>query len=224
MKMRNYMKKNLKDTAISSIDTEKILIKFSGKKSPRKMVLITVVVLLIAMPLIYGFAFKLGFNGQLIENSNSIQLASMPAAATSTKKDLIAIPSGTIKTDPFLPYRNISRTSTLDIPKFDLVEPPEVISTDSDAARVMDTTVSGILYDKYSPSAILNIEGNDYLVKKGDTVNNYKVINIMQDSVTVKLGTNTYKAGIGEILTERTLKQNDVSNLNNKFGGKKNEL
>ncbi len=224
MKMRNYMKKNLKDTAISSIDTEKILIKFSGKKSPRKMVLITVVVLLIAMPVIYGFAFKLGFNGQLIENSNSIQLASMPAAATSTKKDLIAIPSGTIKTDPFLPYRNISRTSTLDIPKFDLVEPPEVISTDSDAARVMDTTVSGILYDKYSPSAILNIEGNDYLVKKGDTVNNYKVINIMQDSVTVKLGTNTYKAGIGEILTEGTLKQNDVSNLNNKFGGKKNEL
>ena len=222
--MRNYMKKNLKDTAISSIDTEKILIKFSGKKSPRKMVLITVVVLLIAMPVIYGFAFKLGFNGQLIENSNSIQLASMPAAATSTKKDLIAIPSGTIKTDPFLPYRNISRTSTLDIPKFDLVEPPEVISTDSDAARVMDTTVSGILYDKYSPSAILNIEGNDYLVKKGDTVNNYKVINIMQDSVTVKLGTNTYKAGIGEILTEGTLKQNDVSNLNNKFGGKKNEL
>ena len=34
----------------------------------------------------------------------------------------------------------------------------------------MDTVVSGILYDKFSPSAILNIEGNDYLVKKGDVV------------------------------------------------------
>lgn len=224
MKMRNYMKRKLKDTAISSIDTEEILIKFSGKQSPRRAVLITVIVLLVALPVLCSFAFNLGFNGSGMESADSIQLVSMPAAATSTKKDLISIPSGTVKADPFLPYRNISGTSTLDVPKFDLVEPPEVISADSEAARVMDTTVSGILYDKYSPSAILNIEGNDYLVKKGDTVNNYKVINIMQDSVTVKLGANTYKAGIGEILTEGSLKQNDVSNLNNKFGGKKNEL
>ena len=65
----------------------------------------------------------------------------------------------------------------------------------------------------------INIEGNDYLVKKGDVVNNYKVLCIAQDSVTVKLGENTYKAGIGEILTEGTLHHNDVSNLNNKFGG-----
>ena len=43
----------------------------------------------------------------------------------------------------------------------------------------------------------------------------------MQDSVTVKLGANTYKAGIGEILTEGTVNVNDVSNLDNKFGGKK---
>jgi hypothetical protein len=81
--------------------------------------------------------------------------------------------------------------------------------------------VSGILYDKFSPSAILNIEGNDYLVKKGDVVNNYKVVSILQDSVTVKLGANVYKAGIGEILTEGSLHHNDVSNLSNKFGGEK---
>jgi hypothetical protein len=85
----------------------------------------------------------------------------------------------------------------------------------------MDTIVSGILFDKFSPSAIINIEGSDYLVKKGDVVNNYKVINIAQDSVTVQLGTNSYKAGIGEILTEGTLNHNEVSNLKNKFGGEK---
>ena len=85
----------------------------------------------------------------------------------------------------------------------------------------MDTIVSGILYDKYSPSAILNIEGSDYLVKKGDVVNNYKVVNIMQDSVTVQLGANVYKAGIGEILTEGNLNHNNVSNLKNKFGGER---
>jgi hypothetical protein len=65
----------------------------------------------------------------------------------------------------------------------------------------------------------LNIEGNDYLVKKGDTVNNYKILNIAKDSVTVKLGSNTYKAGIGEILTEGQLNHSNIPNLNNKFGG-----
>ena len=143
-------------------------------------------------------------------------------AATTAKKDLISIPTGTVKANPFLPYRDISgNTLVNDVPKFDLVEPPDVVNENSDAARVMDTVVSGILYDKYSPSAILNIEGNDYLVKKGDVVNNYKVVNIMQDSVTVKLGNNTYKAGIGEILTEGSLTHNDVSNLNKKFGGER---
>ena len=67
----------------------------------------------------------------------------------------------------------------------------------------------------------MNIEGNDYLVKKGDVVNNYKVVNIMQDSVTVKLGANVYKAGIGEILTEGSMNHNEVSNLSKKFGGEK---
>ena len=149
-----------------------------------------------------------------------VELSIAPTAATSTKRVVLSIPTGVVKANPFLPYRNIEEVQvTKDVPAFDLVEPPEVINENSDAARVMDTIVSGILYDKYSPSAILNIEGNDYLVKKGDIVNNYKVINILEDSVTVKLGANVYKAGIGEILTEGTLKHNDVSNLNNKFGG-----
>ena len=156
------------------------------------------------------------------EGNSTLALAAVPIAATTAKKDLISIPTGTVKANPFLPYRDISgNTLVNDVPKFDLVEPPDVVNENSDAARVMDTVVSGILYDKYSPSAILNIEGNDYLVKKGDVVNNYKVVNIMQDSVTVKLGNNTYKAGIGEILTEGSLTHNDVSNLNKKFGGER---
>ena len=216
------MKKSLKDAVVPEFTTEQILNKFKGKRFSRSRVLITAAALLIVLPVLCGFAISFGFKGQSFEEMDSIQMVSVPVAATSTKKDLISIPSGTVKADPFLPYRNISGTTTaLDVPKFNLVEPPEVISEDSEAARVMDTTVSGILYDKYSPSAILNIEGNDYLVKKGDTVNNYKVLSIMPDSVTVKLGANTYKAGIGEILTGGSLNHNDVSNLDNKFGGKK---
>jgi hypothetical protein len=106
-----------------------------------------------------------------------------------------------------------------DVPKFDLISPPEELGADSEAVKIMDTVVSGILYDKFSPSAILNIDGSDYLVKKGDTISKYKVVSIEKDSVTVKTGNNTYKAGIGEILTDGSVNYNDVSNLNKKFGG-----
>lgn len=160
-------------------------------------------------------------NKDVVEENN-ITLVSMPLASTSAKKDLISIPTGTVKANPFVPYRDIGGTSSVtDVPQYELVAPPEVVEEGSDGARVMDTIVSGILYDKYSPSAILNIEGNDYLVKKGDVVNNYKVLNITQDSVSVKLGNNTYKAGIGEILTEGEINYNNVSNLGKKFGGER---
>lgn len=182
-----------------------------------------ILILCVSVPLLKSVLSLDNLNSQNVSGNNAFTLASVPLAATSAKKSMISIPSGTVKANPFLPYRNIGGGSTVvnDVPKFDLVEPPDMVTENSDAARVMDTVVSGILYDKYSPSAILNIEGNDYLVKKGDVVNNYKIISIMQDSVTVKLGNNTYKAGIGEILTEGSLNHNDVSNLNKKFGGER---
>jgi len=156
------------------------------------------------------------------ENYKTTELSEKTLAAITSQKSVISIPAGMVKANPFLPYRDITETGVVnDIPAFNIVEPPEYVNENSDAARVMDTIVSGILYDKFSPSAIINIEGNDYLVKKGDVVNNYKVLDITQDSVTVKLGANVYKAGIGEILTEGTIKQNEVSNLSNKFGGVK---
>ncbi len=148
-----------------------------------------------------------------------------PIASTGSSRQNISIPNGIVKANPFLPYRNIGQETVKDlvddVPRFDLIEPPESIVDGSEAARVMDTIVSGILYDKYSPSAILNIEGNDYLVKTGDVVNNYKIVAINQDNVTVKLGSNTYKAGIGEILTEGDVQHNTISNLNKKFGGER---
>lgn len=221
--MRNYMKKKEKSLNAASLTTDELIAKVSKRKFKlSKVVLITILVLCVSVP-IFRAAISFGsINAIEAEGNSTLALAAVPIAATTAKKDLISIPTGTVKANPFLPYRDISgNTLVNDVPKFDLVEPPDVVNENSDAARVMDTVVSGILYDKYSPSAILNIEGNDYLVKKGDVVNNYKVVNIMQDSVTVKLGNNTYKAGIGEILTEGSLTHNDVSNLNKKFGGER---
>ena len=217
--MRSYMKKREKvETEILYEDFE--VSKPVGKMKYAKALLLSILVGVVVLPVALVFKSSESLNAIEIADEAMVHLVSAPAAATATKKGTISIPAGIVKANPFLPYRDIGgSTSVSDVPEFTLVPPPEEIDSNSDAARVMDTIVSGILYDKFSPSAILNIEGNDYLVKKGDVVNNYKVVNIVQDSVTVKLGNNTYKAGIGEILTEGTLNHNNVPNLNNKFGG-----
>ena len=121
---------------------------------------------------------------------------------------------------PFQPYYE----SSSDIRKygFDIVSPPDTLpSEDNEAAKVMQTKVSGIMYDSKRPSAILKIEDNDYLVSAGDYINSYKVLSISKDLVTVKLGKNTYKAGVGEILPDGEINENNVYNLKNKFGGSK---
>ena len=220
MKMRNYLKKNQKRVEESVLNEEELQIVSSSGKSNKKSTIVVLAALGVVLPLAFALVTRNELESIPAVSEGDIELSSSTLAATSTKKGVISIPSGMVKANPFLPYRDLKETAPVsDVPEFSLVEPPEMLNGNSDAARVMDTIVSGILYDKFSPSAILNIEGNDYLVKKGDVVNNYKVLSIMQDSVTVKLGDNTYKAGIGEILTEGTLNHNDVSNLNNKFGG-----
>ena len=216
--MRSYIKNKKQeielDTLKDEIDTSK------QKTFKLKKMVIGLFALLFILPLLAGLFTKKELNSVAMVNEEKVQFTQMPIAATSGKRSVITIPDGMVKANPFLPYRDLGEVTTVaDVPSYTLVAPPETLNENSDAARVMDTIVSGILFDKYSPSAILNIEGNDYLVKKGDVVNNYKVVNIAQDTVTVKLGANVYKAGIGEILTEGSINHNDVSNLNNKFGG-----
>ena len=159
------------------------------------------------------------FGGLLQENIlNDVQPEATAITAANSKREVISVQRKITKPDPFLPYREISDTYNKP-PKFELIEPPETADAGAEASRVMDTSVSGILYDTYSPSAIINIEGLDQLVKEGDVINNYEVISIDRTTVTVKLGSNTYKAGIGEVLTS-TMNHNKVSNLDKKFGGK----
>lgn len=116
--------------------------------------------------------------------------------------------------DPIVPKQ--------DLPKFDLVEPPMGSETDSEASKIVTTKISGIMFDKYNPSAIINIEGLDYLVRSGDVINGYKILAISPQTVTVQLGANVYKAGVGELVTkDEGINYNQVSNLSKKFGGAK---
>lgn len=218
--MRNYIKKKESGTVVKHL--KKFFADAFCLISAQKKLAAIAVAIVILLPSMSMLIIHKNINEAELDESVIVTMADIPLAAASSKRTIITVPNGIVKANPFVPYRDITGSAVVaDIPAFTLVEPPEAVNENSDAARVMDTIVSGILYDKFSPSAILNIEGNDYLVKKGDVVNNYKVVNISQDSVTVQLGKNVYKAGIGEILTEGTLNHNEVANLNNKFGGVK---
>ena len=62
----------------------------------------------------------------------------------------------------------------------------------------MTIAVSGIMYDEVKPSAIITYNDNDYFVQKGDRLDNYKIIDIARNHVTIALGNNTYRANVGE--------------------------
>ena len=122
--------------------------------------------------------------------------------------------------NPFLPPSEaIDTTRTVSEMPFELVNPPEDPTVDSDASRIIKTKVSGILYDDHNPAAILNMEGTDYLVRTGDVINNYKVLAIYKNDVAVQLGDNIYKAGVGELLATNKIHHNTVPNLDKRFGG-----
>ena len=164
-----------------------------------------------------------------LPKSKHVLLALDGTASSAAKRVLLKDPGGDlpsgrvtlkviddVRPNPFLPYKDYDFS---EIKKSDIISPPEELSNGSDAERVMDTSVSGILYDAYNPSAIINIEGTEYLVKRGDSVNNYHVLDINNKYVVVKLGNNVYKAGVGEILTQGSIKNSNIPNLENKFGG-----
>lgn len=128
------------------------------------------------------------------------------------------------RSDPFLPSKEIASVSISSIeskPNIDLLPPPESLIVDSTAVDVVSTKVSGIMFDNFNPSAILNIGGADYLVRTGDVINSYKVLSIGKENVTVQYGANVYKAGVGELFTGDGINYNTVSNLERKFGGNK---
>ena len=153
--------------------------------------------------------------------------------ASQNDKMVVMKVEDTGRMDPFMPAseaeakraEEAKKNSGLDLEKaklqYDLVDPPNSSNADSDAEKILSTKVSGIMYDSDSPSAILNIEGSDYLVRSGDVVNGYKVLSIQPTIVTVQLGANVYQAGVGQLLVTDGIQYNTVSNLDKKFGGAK---
>lgn len=109
---------------------------------------------------------------------------------------------------------------------FNLPVPPTSLApADAAAAKITRTKVVGIMYNTNSPSAIINVDDKDYLVRIGDKImdQEYKVLKINPSWITVGLGSNIYSAAIGELFSKDDLDstKNDIYNLRNRFGGRK---
>lgn len=108
---------------------------------------------------------------------------------------------------------------------FNLPVPPTSLATGTVAAKITKTKVVGIMYNAESPSAIINVDDKDYLVRTGDKIigQEYKVAQINPTWITVTMGSNIYSAAIGELFTKDDIfkNQNDIYNLKNRFGGRK---
>lgn len=105
------------------------------------------------------------------------------------------------------------------------VPPTSLASPGAAAAKITRTKVVGIMYNNVNPSAIINVDEKDYLVRQGDKIlgQEYKVVQINPSWITVSLGSNVYSASIGELFSREDFdaRQNDLYNLRNRFGGRK---
>ena len=105
------------------------------------------------------------------------------------------------------------------------VPPTSLAGEDAAAAKITRTKVVGIMYNDQSPSAIINVDEKDYLVRPGDKIigQEYMVDKINPTWITVTLGHNVYSAAIGEQFSKDEIVkyQNDIYDLKNRFGGRK---
>lgn len=222
------MEQKLKDLIKSANDWLDKTFSPNGKK-----LFLVIVALLIVASVIFAISFT-----QNKSNNDDFDMAETEVPTVTPKKEKVKEVDIDIESDgdtmvsvavedvgranPFLPdSESVVVTRPTSMNGYSLMAPPETLREGSEASRVMTTKVSGILYDAIKPSAILNIEGNDYLVRTGDYIHNYKVLSISKDLVTVQLGKNVYKAGVGEMMADATLNYNTVYDLQHRFGGAK---
>lgn len=104
---------------------------------------------------------------------------------------------------------------------FEIVEPPVASVPDENLTRLLQTQVSGILYDEESPSAIVNLNGIDTFVKIGDTMSGYKIQMITKDKVQINYKNNSYVASVGALFVKGMIESKPaVANLEKKFAGR----
>lgn len=143
------------------------------------------------------------------QENNAIMVVYNKAARTNPFKPPVA---SKVEADP---YEMVDNT------QFEIIEPPVASVPDENLTKLLQTQISGILYDNESPSAIVNLNGMDQFVKVGDVISGYKIVSITRDKVQISYKNNSYVASVGELFTKGNLeKRPAVANLENKFAGR----
>lgn len=154
-----------------------------------------------------------------------LEKAMLKKKADEQKESQTGLASGSVivpvsaggRVDPFMPY--MQKEALAKQPKFELIAPPTTIpEADPVVDELVQTKISGIMYDQARPSAIVNFGGEDQLVHKGDVVKGYNIVNITKNSVVIKYKNNIYQATVGQSLDDG-VNLNPVSGLSNQFGG-----
>ncbi len=124
--------------------------------------------------------------------------------------------------NPFLPTVSIATQNENSLGAYEIISPPSVSEIDNsvEVSAMMETKVSGILYDRDNPQAILNYDGQDQLVRRGDRLAGFYVMSITPDKVILKQGNNIYRVSVGQAVTDEGINYNVNSNLGKQFGGR----
>lgn len=146
------------------------------------------------------------------------------------KSDSVTVSIGDVgRQNPFMPKDKVGTIGSGRIAKtnedglnFEVIEPPQLAEENPDITKLLQTKVSGILYDEKKPSAIINIDGIDQLVKVGDVLSGFEIIAITHNKVVISSDSNVYRASVGQPLNaELVTNYVEISNLETKFKGSK---
>lgn len=103
---------------------------------------------------------------------------------------------------------------------FEVIEPPELEPEDETITKLLETKVTGIMYDARRPSAIVNVGGIDQLVRVGDILSGFEFVAITKNKVVIRSDNNVYRASVGQPLNaEKITNPVEISNLETKFKG-----
>lgn len=153
-----------------------------------------------------------------------------PGALADKKSGSVTVSIGDVgRQNPFMPKDKVGTITAGSIAKtnedglnFEVIEPPQLADENPDIVKLLETKVSGILYDPKKPSAIVNIDGVDQLVKVGDVLSGFEIIAITQNKVVISSDSNVYRASVGQPLNAELVKNYvEISNLETKFKGSK---
>lgn len=138
---------------------------------------------------------------------------------------IVSYDKAVTRINPFKPpvvdkKAEISKLALVQNTEFEIIEPPTESVADTSLEKLLKTQISGILYDDVSPSAIVNLNGVDTFVKKGDTIYGFTIDTITRNKVQITYKNNTYTAAVGELFTTGTIDKPTVANLEKKFAGR----